>query len=1641
MKRELAKKSLLLVLLLSLIGCFFAACGEKADNEIKLSAWLDRYDEKTITLENGNASDYEWQSADETIVTVENLKLVAKSEGQTTVTGTKTGEKVIIDVTVNDSGAVPRASLDEVVAYAGAQTTVTPKLTYNGAAVEANVEYTYKIKDESVATVSGNVVTGVSVGNTEITARGTYKGVELSAKATLVVKPYNFIEISENDKDITLYNAKNSPLSYREISVTVVKKGEEIKNPELEIVPETQGIVAYYEGKIVAVGEGTTKVFVNCGDLTDELTVTVLPNYIEETFNNTVSAAFGTTYEAYTGEVGGRTEGLFRYVTTNTNIEGQNYWQQRIVNTQSSQKCIDLYKDKGYRYFAFDMYVTKPANMLAPIGGTTDAVYIYGDRYFDVDGIKMIADGRITNKLEANKWITVVYDMRQRVLIDPAANADFYLALHESELTTYLSNIRYYLDDAFIPEEGAVSYEKKDGYVQASNGEFALYRGADESRMTVEKSEVAGVKNAVKLTGNDSEFEQNALVIASSTGRDRSDSLVNLQEKGKYLTFDLYVKKADSIRLSIDYGKTVQNVLLNKTDFERVSWLSLISGDKQLHVLKPQTWITVSVEYTKMLGALNVVSNDPVAILIGTVKAGDEILVNNARYYETDAHIPAEFADKAPAYITASKNSVITTSGEIDLSFVIENGEAGQVPVIVSDSEAVVVGENGKLTAAKTGFANVTATFGDLEAVTVPVRVIPSNEYKLNNTPYIEYPDNGSSFVATYVATFAPDSPEYQTATALKVKFKFNENVNFLHVLTAPNWGLQSDGVEIGDGVYQGFKSWNNQEVATNGFGAAKLTVLNENGEVLGALNQEGIKWETDVTYTLIINLASNEKVYFFTSDNIKAIEEYWWGNGGLYYKADILNVVNFTEFTALYETAPAPQIVADKTEVVTFSGKTETVNAFVAFARDKQISWTSENENVVTVNGGVITAKGLGKTNVVLSADGAESVKIPVSVVEGKDITPSYKENAEGYPQGMYMDLSAYDGFDGITFNMTFADENSYLTIIDGVPFVPWGYASTDRSSIIGPNTFKSIFRPDIEGFNYTISTDVLKIKDENGAYIDYTHGYTFKKDVKYAVEYQLPSNCGRRLTFWVANNDTHANYWGVGEYYSNPLEHVAITDVKGLWTSAPVFSAEISESTKAVSVGDEFTLTVAVKNAFGLTGAWSTDNNEVVSVTDSGVVTAKKLGVANVIYKIGGVELKCEVKVCDVKDITPSWGRYHQDYPQGAILDLSAYSGYNGITFDMSFAEDGTFLTVTQGKVIGWATGGIADYASVIGPATFKGVWAQTKMSDCIPVNVFRIKDENGAYIDYTQGYSFKAGVTYKVEYELTDEKHLSFWTANNAEHGIFWGINGYYTNALEHVTVSNVKGLWTGEPQIKVSLNVTEKGVTIGDEFTLTAAVVNAFGQSGVWATDNGEVASVTSDGLVKALSVGTANVSYTVGGVKAVCIVKVGGYKDLTASLKVANASYPQAMYLDLSEYDGYTAIKFSLTFADENSYLTIVDEHSFGNGGHFTADDYSSIIGPNTFKSVFSPKSDFNHTISTDIYKIKDENGEYIDYTHGYTFKKDVKYTVEYQISSDSGRHLTFWVADNDTHDDYWGPSKYYSNPLEHISITDLKGLF
>ena len=169
----------------------------------------------------------------------------------------------------------------------------------------------------------------------------------------------------------------------------------------------------------------------------------------------------------------------------------------------------------------------------------------------------------------------------------------------------------------------------------------------------------------------------------------------------------------------------------------------------------------------------------------------------------------------------------------------------------------------------------------------------------------------------------------------MKSKFAFNEKVNYFHIITTAGWGNQSNGVKIGEDVYSGFRSWVNQDTATRGFNPSEFTILNEKGDVMGALDKEGVKWEIGETYTLILNVPAGEKLYFFTSDSVKDIEEYWWANAGYYYKYDILSVVDFMEFSAIYENQIVPVITADKDQLILHPDETAEISAFAAFARE----------------------------------------------------------------------------------------------------------------------------------------------------------------------------------------------------------------------------------------------------------------------------------------------------------------------------------------------------------------------------------------------------------------------------------------------------------------------------------------------------------------------------------------------------------------------------------------------------------------------------------------------------------------------------------------------------------------------------------
>ncbi|MDE5789615.1 MAG: leucine-rich repeat protein, partial [Muribaculaceae bacterium] len=117
----------------------------------------------------------------------------------------------------------------------------------------------------------------------------------------------------------------------------------------------------------------------------------------------------------------------------------------------------------------------------------------------------------------------------------------------------------------------------------------------------------------------------------------------------------------------------------------------------------------------------------------------------------------------------------------------------------------------------------------------------------------------------------------------------------------------------------------------------------------------------------------------------------------------------------------------------------------------------------------------------------------------------------------------------------------------------------------------------------------------------------------------------------------------------------------------------------------------------------------------------------------------------------------------------------------------------------------------------------------------------------------------------------------------------------------------------PASKVVLDKEEMSMVVGESDKLIASVYpdNAVDKSITWRSDNEDVATVSEDGIVKAISVGVANITATCGEVSAMCKVTVS---PVTASSLVIDKEY---ITLQIGEYDKLTATVYPEDSVDKS----------------------------------------------------------------------------------------------------------------------------
>jgi len=311
--------------------------------------------------------------------------------------------------------------------------------------------------------------------------------------------------------------------------------------------------------------------------------------------------------------------------------------------------------------------------------------------------------------------------------------------------------------------------------------------------------------------------------------------------------------------------------------------------------------------------------------------------------------------------------------------------------------------------------------------------------------------------------------------------------------------------------------------------------------------------------------------------------------------------------------------------------------------ATNKTITWSSSNNNVATVNEGAITFLDLGTTSIVATANDGSGISGTCAVTVKESDGYKIKVNIPEHVSVSYYKTQQYD-------------KETPTTITDG------GYVySTDSDKgykiINGDGQVNLLITVD-DGYTYTLSeSDTTAFKNR-----------------------KLPDETGKDNTYrWTKITKDFEINIAVNEI-TTPVSSITLDTT----------SIEITTLNKAQG-SNKITPTVLPSDATDNTVSWSSDNEQVATVSSKGKVTYVGAGNANITCTANdgsGVNATCSVSVSEdaVKlpvNITVSSEHVHVTYYEcyGDIIGAS----HAIVDSETVFAKDGDegFNCVNEGQV----------------------------------------------------------------------------------------------------------------------------------------------------------------------------------------------------------------------------------------------------------------------------------------------------------------------------------------------------------------------
>lgn len=377
------------------------------------------------------------------------------------------------------------------------------------------------------------------------------------------------------------------------------------------------------------------------------------------------------------------------------------------------------------------------------------------------------------------------------------------------------------------------------------------------------------------------------------------------------------------------------------------------------------------------------------------------------------------------------------------------------------------------------------------------------------------------------------------------------------------------------------------------------------------------------------------------------------------------------------------------------------------------------------------------------------------------------------------------------------------------------------------------------------------------------------------------LPENATDKTIQWESlNNDIVTVSGGIVKGIAPGSTTVIVSSGLGnascsISVIQPAASIVLNENQLELFVGDTYDLieTVTPANTTDIV-TWSSSNNSVATVNENGIISALTAGTTAIIASCGTKTAICEVVVSDISATS-------------VLLDYSELSLILGQSHQLTatvIPDNTTF------PIVVWSSSN-TSVAKVTGDGTIEAVGAGTASiiaacgevyGECV-VNV-KMPAPQEVILNFN-AYSLKVSETIQLKVINPEGLNASEinWTVNDptiatiSAEGLVNAVK--VGNAMVSAEYNGVTAncAITVVPTYaeSVNINITDLTMKTGDTYQLTATVepLTTTDTSIIWTSSNPDVAKVTDQGYLTAVSAGVATVTAECGNVYGICNVIV------------------------------------------------------------------------------------------------------------------------------------------------------------------------